>query len=566
MTLDGPPRTGTGAERWTGLYCHLHWTDEQVDRFLVETVAPLMDGLHTAGRITSWFFIRYAEQGPHLRIRARDADPATVEHWRAALSDAISAAPYPPLSFDPAVMSTWHPHGAIRQVTYEPEVSRYGGPAALPVAEELFEHSSRIAAGVVARTPQRGQRMVAATDLILATAVALDFDPLGAARWLRRSAISWRWHRDAVALDPSTVQNPARSTAVSQSAAVVRRWREISASEATGTRLRDRWAARVRSARAALEGESGGPVETWLGVWSSQLHMLLNRLGILPDEERALYFFIAGALLAPHAPDDFFVDGATGTDRRYLEASRYQRARIEEQAPRRLRTPDTNWFPPAGPAVSLPYPGPVDTPLGEALAKRASAHGDLGGKVDTDDLGTLIWSALTRPGPTGPGFHRPYPSAGAKYAARLRVIARDVAGLAPGYYAADPATRTLVPIGPTPDDTELVSTCMWFAQEPSSEWNGPPQHQPIIMSTLPVLLVVYVDLRAIRASYGLRALRFALLEAGHLAQNLALTAAATGLAMGTCGGFYDDIANEVLLLDGVDEVLAYLLPVGRPAP
>ena len=34
---------------------------------------------------------------------------------------------------------------------------------------------------------------------------------------------------------------------------------------------------------------------------------------------------------------------------------------------------------------------------------------------------------------------------------------------------------------------------------------------------------------------------------------------------GMVGGFYDDIAHELLLLDGVDEVLAYLLPVGRPA-
>jgi nitroreductase len=47
----------------------------------------------------------------------------------------------------------------------------------------------------------------------------------------------------------------------------------------------------------------------------------------------------------------------------------------------------------------------------------------------------------------------------------------------------------------------------------------------------------------------------------HLAQNLGLVAAATGLSLGMIGGFYDDVAHDVLGLDGVDESLVYLLPL-----
>jgi hypothetical protein len=36
------------------------------------------------------------------------------------------------------------------------------------------------------------------------------------------------------------------------------------------------------------------------------------------------------------------------------------------------------------------------------------------------------------------------------------------------------------------------------------------------------------------------------------------------LRMGVVGGFYDDVAHDVFGLDGVGEVLVYLLPVGGP--
>ena len=113
-----------------------------------------------------------------------------------------------------------------------------------------------------------------------------------------------------------------------------------------------------------------------------------------------------------------------------------------------------------------------------------------------------------------------------------------------------------MPLGPVPDDSELKSMSMWFGPE------GPDAGR-VEVATLPVLVGLYLDISAQRGRYGLRALRFALLEAGHLAQNLALTAAATELSLGILGGFYDDVANETFMLDGIDDFLVYLLPLGR---
>ena len=59
---------------------------------------------------------------------------------------------------------------------------------------------------------------------------------------------------------------------------------------------------------------------------------------------------------------------------------------------------------------------------------------------------------------------------------------------------------------------------------------------------------------------------FAALESGHVAQNLALCAAALDLSMITLGGFFDDLVHELAGLDGVDEVAQYLIPLGKAVP
>jgi SagB-type dehydrogenase family enzyme len=61
------------------------------------------------------------------------------------------------------------------------------------------------------------------------------------------------------------------------------------------------------------------------------------------------------------------------------------------------------------------------------------------------------------------------------------------------------------------------------------------------------------------------AYRLALVEAGHVAQNVCLVA--TGLGLGVCplAGYVDDALNDLLGLDGVDETVVYALAVGPRA-
>ena len=65
--------------------------------------------------------------------------------------------------------------------------------------------------------------------------------------------------------------------------------------------------------------------------------------------------------------------------------------------------------------------------------------------------------------------------------------------------------------------------------------------------------------------YGQRAYRFVLLEAGHIAQNILLTAESLGLGGLAVGGFMDDQVNALLRLDGCQEFVIYLVLVGNKA-
>ena len=65
-----------------------------------------------------------------------------------------------------------------------------------------------------------------------------------------------------------------------------------------------------------------------------------------------------------------------------------------------------------------------------------------------------------------------------------------------------------------------------------------------------------------RFKYGLRGYRFALLEAGHLVQNLVLAAGALEVGALPLGGFYDRRVDELVGADGLDEATVYAVLLG----
>lgn len=62
-----------------------------------------------------------------------------------------------------------------------------------------------------------------------------------------------------------------------------------------------------------------------------------------------------------------------------------------------------------------------------------------------------------------------------------------------------------------------------------------------------------------------RAYRYAYMDVGHIAQNLALAAEAIGLSTCQIGSFYDNEVDSLIEADGVQEAVVYLSSVGRAA-
>ncbi|MGW9111097.1 thiopeptide-type bacteriocin biosynthesis protein, partial [Streptomyces virginiae] len=327
-TTDNHTGTGTAAAAgiWQSHHLFLHSTTEDTDRFLTRDAAPLLDRLVTTGEATDWFFIRYGQDGPHLRIRVRTpatataADPTPLQDLP-DLPDLLARL----ARQVPAVPGPWPSrHAEIHAVPYVPETRRYGGPRALPVAEALFAASTRTALDVLRALPATttaASRLTAAADLAHTTAYALGMDPLAAARWLRAHAAGWRWVTEVPLLPAAAVHTRVNTVHAAQRTTLAGRAADLRERLNAGTAAPwlAYWAEQVREADAALDGPDE---RTRAGIWGSQLHMLFNRLGVSPDEERAVCRLAARTLLETGGPAGFFPPGPAAPDLQYLERSK----------------------------------------------------------------------------------------------------------------------------------------------------------------------------------------------------------------------------------------------------
>ncbi len=134
------------------------------DRVLLETVAPLVAQARAEGWLRGWFFIRYADPWPHLRLRFRAEEATLRERLVPELSERAAA-----LAADGLLWRT-----AFE--AYAPETERYGGEAGLPLAEGLFEQGSDFA---LAALSQEGATDPDARFLLAFARIAALYEALG---------------------------------------------------------------------------------------------------------------------------------------------------------------------------------------------------------------------------------------------------------------------------------------------------------------------------------------------------------------------------------------------------
>jgi SagB-type dehydrogenase family enzyme len=138
------------------------------------------------------------------------------------------------------------------------------------------------------------------------------------------------------------------------------------------------------------------------------------------------------------------------------------------------------------------------------------------------------------------------PSGGALYPVETYLVAAKLTGLESGLYH----------FCPVDDCLEVVQQAELIGKFSAAAFT------PQLANAAAIFILTGVSLKS-RLKYGERGYRFMLLEAGHIAQNILLTAAALELGAVPVGGFVDDEMDRLLGIDGLDEVSLYLVGIGR---
>jgi SagB-type dehydrogenase family enzyme len=247
----------------------------------------------------------------------------------------------------------------------------------------------------------------------------------------------------------------------------------------------------------------------------------------------------------------------------YHEASKVSPSQIGRQvagAARLEATPDLQLS--MGRAVrrlpvrerDLPPPRRPELPLWEAIACRRSCRRFAAEPIQASEVAGLLEAAygVTHALEAEDGRRalplRAVPSGGALYPLELYLAALQVDGLGPGLYHFDPLRPALAVVGDslTAGDVAALST------------------YPEIVGECAAVIFVAAVFGRTRFKYGVRGYRFALLEAGHVGQNVLLAATAFGLGAVPLGGYYDRLTDQFLGLDGVNESTLYTIAVGKP--
>lgn len=170
-------------------------------------------------------------------------------------------------------------------------------------------------------------------------------------------------------------------------------------------------------------------------------------------------------------------------------------------------------------------------------------------RMTLQQLSFLLWASQGVKGLRGKSYAtlRTVPCGGARHEFETYMVVRNIEGLEPGAYHYLPMEHALEYLHPVENPEEAISKTLegqvWAAK---------------------ANVVFYWSMVPYRAEwrYGIYAHRTALIDAGHVGQNLYL--GCTGLGLGCCAiaAFQAELCSELFGLDGEEEYIVYTAPVG----
>lgn len=164
-----------------------------------------------------------------------------------------------------------------------------------------------------------------------------------------------------------------------------------------------------------------------------------------------------------------------------------------------------------------------------------------------EDISFLLWASQGVTAKAGKHFFRSVPSAGALYPYETYIVLKGIEDVQDGIYHFNVDSFSL----------EQLEVGDYSKQLSNASLNQK------FMIEAPVTFLWTGVLSRCMGKYGERALRYILIELGHVCQNILLGAEALGCGGCPVAAFFDDEINELLNVDGKDELVLYAASAGR---
>lgn len=198
--------------------------------------------------------------------------------------------------------------------------------------------------------------------------------------------------------------------------------------------------------------------------------------------------------------------------------------------------------------IELPSPRTSGgTPIWEAMATRRSERDYKRASIAKEELSQLLWASQGITKRLNGYLLRTAPSAGALYPVETYLEIRDVSDIPRGIYHYDVKRSTLSELKLGDFSRELADAALG---------------QGMVEVASVVFVWTAIFMRS-GVKYRERAYRYVYMDAGHIAQNLLLAAHALGLSTCPIGALYDTEINEIIGVDGDEESVLYMAPVGK---
>ncbi len=240
---------------------------------------------------------------------------------------------------------------------------------------------------------------------------------------------------------------------------------------------------------------------------------------------------------------------AEGIGDRFQDETKYTRDKLPGGDLDWRRKPGTYKNYPDAPQVELPRVAEKEgTSIWEAIGRRRSFRDFKQAPIRAAELSQLLWASQGVTKVVGDYGLRSAPSAGALYPVETYVSVQMVEGIEPGIFH----------YGVRGHQLELLR---------AGDFRAALAKAALDQGFLAEAAVVFAWTAVFDRSkwkYKQRAYRYVYLDAGHIAQNVALAAVALGLGSCQVAALYDDEVNDILGVDGKEESILYMTAVGRP--